>query len=147
MISGPWKCFHCGATFTAEMDARQHFGPDEMRVAACVIKAAEGGLLRALRDAEDEAERAWNAVHAESVDGLRAYRSYRGRQEMAIQAAEQLGYERGLADHAATIERLRRILHRYGDRVPLAMCHRPDWQQEIDEAMGWVADNPEAPSS
>lgn len=41
------------------------------------------------------------------------------------------------------IERLRRILHRYGDRVPMATCHRADWQQEIDDAMEWVANNPE----
>lgn len=51
-----------------------------------------------------------------------------------------------LVDQAAQIERLRRILARYGDRVPMAMCHRPDWQQEIDEAMEWVARNPEVES-
>jgi hypothetical protein len=49
-----------------------------------------------------------------------------------------------IAAQAAEIARLRRILHRYGDRVPMAMCHRPDWQQSIDDAMQWVADNPEA---
>ena len=41
------------------------------------------------------------------------------------------------------VERLRRIVHRYGDRVPMATCHRQDWQQEIDAAMEFVADNPE----
>lgn len=46
-------------------------------------------------------------------------------------------------DGEARIERLRRILARYGDRVPMAMCHRADWQQEIDEALAWVADHPE----
>jgi hypothetical protein len=51
------------------------------------------------------------------------------------------------AGEDARIDRLRRILHRYGDRVPMAMCHRPDWQQEIDEALGWVADNLETPRS
>jgi hypothetical protein len=48
-----------------------------------------------------------------------------------------------LVDQAAQIERLRRILARYGDRVPMAMCHRADWQAEIDDALEWVADNPE----
>lgn len=43
------------------------------------------------------------------------------------------------------VERLRRILHRYGDRSPMATCHRADWQLEIDEAMEWVANNPEPP--
>lgn len=46
-------------------------------------------------------------------------------------------------DLEARIERLRRIVHRYGDRVPMATCHRADWQQEIDDAMEWVGDNPE----
>lgn len=46
---------------------------------------------------------------------------------------------------AKVIERLRRILHRYGDRVPMATSARPDWQQEIDDALGWVTDNPEQP--
>lgn len=50
-----------------------------------------------------------------------------------------------LYDREQRIERLRRIIARYGDRVAMAMCHRPDWQQEIDEAMEWVADNPEPP--
>lgn len=41
------------------------------------------------------------------------------------------------------ISRLRRIIHRYGDRVGMATCPRPDWQREIDDAMEWVANNPE----
>lgn len=40
------------------------------------------------------------------------------------------------------MERLRHILARYGDRVPMAMCHRADWQQEIDDALSLAADNP-----
>lgn len=44
---------------------------------------------------------------------------------------------------AASIERLRRLLHKYGDRIPLATNARPDWQQEIDDAMEWVANNPD----
>jgi hypothetical protein len=46
-------------------------------------------------------------------------------------------------DAAGRVERLRRILARYGDRVPMAMCHRPDWQQEIDDALQFVANNPD----
>ncbi len=48
-----------------------------------------------------------------------------------------------LIGDAARIERLQRILHCYGDRVSMAMCHRADWQQEIDDALKWVAENPE----
>lgn len=46
-----------------------------------------------------------------------------------------------LIDQSYRIERLRRVLARYGDRVPMAMCHRADWQHEIDEALEWVANN------
>lgn len=42
-------------------------------------------------------------------------------------------------------ERLRRLLVRYGDRIPLATNARPDWQQEIDDAFEWVVNNPEDP--
>lgn len=61
-----------------------------------------------------------------------------------------LGQRVTVAEHElrtalATIERLRRIIHRYGERVQMATCHRPDWQQEIDDAMEWVGNNPEKP--
>lgn len=46
-------------------------------------------------------------------------------------------------DLAASQERLRRLLVKYGDRIPLATNARPDWQQEIDDAFEWVANNPE----
>ena len=36
---------------------------------------------------------------------------------------------------------LRQILRRYGDRVPMAMCHNPVWQNVIDDAMQATADN------
>lgn len=49
-----------------------------------------------------------------------------------------------LYDRDQRIERLRRIVARYGDRIMMANCHRPDWQQEIDEALEWAALNPEA---
>lgn len=142
-IPPEWRCFHCDQVFATEHAARQHFGPDEGHKPACQIKASEGGLLGALREAEDEAHKAWGVVHSEGADGLQAYRANLSRHTTALRSAEEVGYARGLADHAATIKRLRRILHRYGDKVPMAMCHRPDWQQEIDDAMGWVADNPE----
>jgi hypothetical protein len=48
-----------------------------------------------------------------------------------------------IIDQSHRLERMRRILARYGDRVPMANCHRSDWQQEIDDALEWVADNPE----
>lgn len=68
-----------------------------------------------------------------------AHRHAKGAYALQEGAAE-------LAQQSGRIERLRRILARYGDRVPMAMSHRADWQQEIDEALEWVARNPEAES-
>lgn len=48
-----------------------------------------------------------------------------------------------LLQQSGRIERLRRIIHSLGDRHSLAWCPRSDWQNEIDDAMEWVAGNPE----
>lgn len=93
-----WRCFHCDALFLTEHAARIHFGPDEGFKPACQIKAAEGGLLRALREAEEDAQQARWDLHAESADGLKAYRGNLSRHHAALRAVEEAGYERGLAD-------------------------------------------------
>lgn len=141
---GPWTCFFCGETFADRASARLHFGCDEECAPACQIKASEGGLLRVLRETEEALFNATAALHDESAEALKTWHAVGSRHSAALIAMEQIGYERGLADHAASIERLRRIVHRYGDKAPMATCHRADWQQEIDEAMSFVADNPEA---
>ena len=97
-----WTCFHCGETFTDEACARLHFGRDERSEAACIIKAgAEGSLLKALRDAEYQADDAIQAMHNESTDAARAFHQQRCRHAQALIAAEELGYERGLRDARA----------------------------------------------
>lgn len=138
-----WTCFFCGETFTERASAALHFGVDEEQAPACRITASEGGLLKVLRETEEALFGATCALHDEGAEGLKAYHAHLSRHAAAVTSAEQIGYERGLADQAASIERLRRIVHRYGDRIPMATCHRADWQLEIDEAMRFVADNPE----
>lgn len=97
-----WTCFHCGEIFTDRTCAARHFGPDEDAKPACLIKAgAEGSLLRALRDAEASAAEAWGLLHAESGDFARAYHAAVARHSSALTNAEELGYERGLADGRA----------------------------------------------
>lgn len=97
-----WRCFHCGEHFTSEHSARLHFGRDEVSEPACIIKAgAEGSLLKALRQAEEAADDAIQAMHAESTDAAKAYHAQRCRHSQALTAAEELGYERGLADGRA----------------------------------------------
>lgn len=102
-----WRCFHCAAEFTSIAQAALHFGTREDQTPACQLKASEGGLIRAIREAEDEVERVHTQLHAESADGLRALQNNLGRHRTALIAAEESGYERGLADaapDAATFE-------------------------------------------
>lgn len=98
-----WRCFHCNDHFTSVREARLHFGADPfLNAAACQIKAgAEGSLLKALREAEDAAEQARAALHDETSDVHRAMYAANCRHQGALQAAEELGYERGLRDGPA----------------------------------------------
>lgn len=143
MSDGPWTCFHCGDRFTDKAAARVHFGCDEECTPACQIKASEGGLVRALRETEEALFSATAALHDEGADALKAWHAVGSRHEAALRSVEQTAYERGLADRAGEVGRLRRIVARYGDRVAMANCHRPDWQIEIDEAIRFAVDHPE----
>lgn len=94
-----WTCFHCGETFSTIGGAHQHFGFDPSCDPACRVKlGAERGLLGAFRRLEQENERLRTELHCESAEGLKAYRALQGRVEERVRLAEELGYERGLAD-------------------------------------------------
>lgn len=92
-----WRCFHCDEVFADRPSAQDHFGTWDHDVAACQIKAgAERSMLSALRVAEDDAAAAWAAIHNESTDAAKAYHAQAGRHRTQLQAAEELGFERGL---------------------------------------------------
>ncbi|KQY27211.1 3'-5' exonuclease [Rhizobium sp. Root482] len=94
-----WRCFHCEEMFTSEHAARMHFGETECSEPACQIKAgAEMSMLEALRRAEEETRKALFAMHEEGTDGWTAFRRLEGRTRENAEAAENLGYERGLRD-------------------------------------------------
>ncbi|OHV24930.1 hypothetical protein EOS93_25270 [Rhizobium sp. RMa-01] len=94
-----WRCFHCDDVFTDKRQAALHFGCDETSEPACKIKAgAEGSMLEALRRAEAEAQTAISAMHNESTEGWNAYYNIVTRASQQAEAAENLGYERGLQD-------------------------------------------------
>ena len=93
-----WCCFHCDEVFTDERAARAHFGADEEAVPACRLKASEGGLLAALRRAEDDAANAWMKIHTETTDAARAYHAQHARHLEQLRIVEEAAYERGLAD-------------------------------------------------
>jgi hypothetical protein len=56
-------------------------------------------IVSAYREAEREIERLVGILHSESSELERSYREVRSRYEKVIGAAEQRGYEKGLADH------------------------------------------------
>lgn len=93
-----WRCFHCDELFTERADAALHFGCEES-IPACRIKAgAERGLVEALRQAERELADAWVAIHSEGTEAARAYYAQATRHRRQLIAAEESGYEKGLAD-------------------------------------------------
>jgi hypothetical protein len=90
-----WRCFHCDEVFTAEVDARNHFGTREDSDPACRIKAAgEFALLAALRNAED----ALNRYRSEDSDIIRAMQSMVSDNARALICEEEKGFTRGLED-------------------------------------------------
>lgn len=93
-----WRCFHCDEVFYDEHSAKLHFGMDQCSDPACKIKmGAEGSLVTALRRAEAELADAWAAIHNESTEAAKAYYAQQARHGEQLRAAEELGYERGLA--------------------------------------------------
>lgn len=94
-----WTCFHCGETFTTEDDARDHFGFDCSCDPACRIKAGEErGLVKALRNAEQEIVRLVGTLHCESAEAFRQLRRVQSQIGDHARDAEQAGYDRALRD-------------------------------------------------
>jgi hypothetical protein len=100
-----WTCLHCGETFTTAGAAKNHFGFDPSKDPACRIKGgAERGLVMALREAEAECDRLMHLVQDECTDAAKAFHAQRCRHHRQIMAAEEAGYERGLADGRAQLK-------------------------------------------
>lgn len=96
-----WTCFHCGETFTTVGSARDHFGAAPDAQPGCMVRVslgAERGLLTALRKAEIECWKAWNAIQSESTEVHDAMSAMQSRHADALEQAEIAGYERGLRD-------------------------------------------------
>lgn len=118
-----WTCFHCGETFKTPGAARDHFGFEPSADPACKIKiGAERGLVMALRKAERDCEELRRLLHDESCEAYRLYAAQTTRHNAQIMAAEEAGYERGLADGRATptaepdeglVEKARKHIQRY----------------------------------
>lgn len=89
-----WRCFHCDEVFTSYKLAREHFGADEGKDAACQLKSHEGHILTALRKVEDQLDR----YRDEDSDLMRAMYALEADHQDALRRAEEQGYEKGLRD-------------------------------------------------
>lgn len=95
-----WRCFHCDQVFITEHEARLHFGATEDQQPACLI-AAERGLLAQYRRLEEElAQLRWKMLE-EDTEAARAHYGHMARHSAALVKAEEIGYEKGLADGRA----------------------------------------------
>jgi DNA-binding CsgD family transcriptional regulator len=94
-----WTCFHCGDTFLTPHSAKMHFGFDPTCEPACRIKlGAEMSLLRHLRELEAENSRLMSQIAEEGTEAAKSHYYQMTRHSAQLQAAEELGYSRGIAD-------------------------------------------------
>jgi hypothetical protein len=93
-----WTCFHCGETFDSTFAgvraARDHFGWTIDADPACQIKRDERQLVFRIRAQEEQLARYQN----EDSDKDREHHALVARHAGELSAAEQRGYDRGLAD-------------------------------------------------
>lgn len=91
-----WRCFHCDEVFTDRQEAMLHFGIDELKNPACLIKG-DRPLLQALREAEEQADQVLHDLHCENTETLRAYRNLQQRFAKVTEALEQTGFDKGVS--------------------------------------------------
>jgi hypothetical protein len=94
-----WRCFHCDEVFTDHIAAATHFGGHCMSLAACQIKAEEGGLVELIRKQEAELDR----HRSEDTASYREFYSLGADHSTKLREAEEAGYEKGLADGRALL--------------------------------------------
>lgn len=134
-----WRCFHCDEVFFTANDARLHFGMDQCSDPACKIKmGAEKSLLVALRRAETELQDAWAAIHNENTEAAKAYYAQQSRHGEQLRAAEELGFERGIADLGSIWEDLKSLSNAANDLASWAGSinwrggeNQKDWLDEL----------------
>lgn len=106
----PWRCFHCEEVFTDRAEAALHFSDHLQGDPACKLNAMEGGLLKLVRDQEDELHR----FRTEETASYREFYSLGADHAQALRREEEKGYARGVAD--ARAEQLSNSHRSEGDR-------------------------------
>lgn len=106
---GPWRCFYCDEVFTSEQDAEEHFGAQRGSLAGCQLKGHEHGLLRIVREQEEEL-----AQHrSENTEFIRTMETLKSEQADEVRRAEELGYGRAVRE----MQRLAKL--QFGSEVNL----------------------------
>lgn len=92
-------CFHCGETFHSVKSAREHFGATPDEDPGCVLKLSQGdkGMLGLVRQQFAELD----MYRREDQPIMREIYALGAKHSRELIAAEQLGYDRGLADGRA----------------------------------------------
>lgn len=96
-VMAGWRCFHCDEVFSDEVTAKEHFGCELHSEPACKLNALEGGLLKLLRDQEEELRQ----HRSEQTAFAREFYALGADHYQAQRREEEKGYARGLADGAA----------------------------------------------
>lgn len=103
-LAVPWRCFFCDEVFTDREAAADHFGVQIDGLAdepGCKLNAAEGGLLKILREFQTELAK----YHEEDHESYRTFHALGAEHQVALQREEEKGYARGLADAKADYAR------------------------------------------
>lgn len=96
-----WRCFHCDEVCTTAEEAEHHFGRMDGCTPICRVAA------ETYRKMEREVQLYRSECDADTV----LFYSLGGKHATALREAEQIGYDRGLADAQAHPETLGLIRH------------------------------------
>jgi len=89
-----WRCFHCNEVFTDVAEAQVHFGSDQYSTPACQLTALEGGLVRFLREQEEELRR----YRSEDTASYREFYALGAEHSVKLRREEERGYAKGHED-------------------------------------------------
>lgn len=97
---GPWLCFHCDQLFKDRVEAALHFGGTLQGDPICQLNAMEGGLVKLVRDQENELQ----VFRTEDTANNRVFYALGAAHATALRAEEERGYARGVRDIRALLE-------------------------------------------
>jgi hypothetical protein len=123
-----WRCFHCDEVFTNPKHAAAHFGIDQLQDPGCVQKltGGEDHLLTEILRLRTEMLGHWD----EDSRVMQWSRAKVSEVEAKIPAAEQTGYDKGVADCRAQMREAYDLL-----KSAREGWFPEDWRTKADE---WI---------